>query len=392
MSKEVKPNAEGNVSSVETKSDNISVGELFSRRLAEKTVKVEEKPKAEPKPEPEIEAKEPEPKVESTPEKEEEAPKAEEVPSKNLDLESMSEEELRELAEKLGSRAVARYGELTAKRKQAEERLAALEAQMAQRDAPNPLASDKVEKNPYADLSTIDDLRAKSREVDEAIEWAEDILDSNEHLAYDDVVLVHNGQDITKAKVKQILRDSRKAAKTYLPAQLKEVQASQQREVAEQQMEASARKELSWMEGEDNDTRKQYETLRSSPILQKAVKAVPELKPYMNYMVAHAANSIYGRKSIPSLTNPLPNSTHRRTPQEAWLKPNNQRVGPLRRKRKQEKHLKEQVQPQISHDFGQLNSLNENLSKLLLLWHFPMLTIQLIRVQRYQTAKTSPTF
>jgi hypothetical protein len=34
-----------------------------------------------------------------------------------LDLDDMSEADLRELSEKLGSRAVARFGELTAKRK-----------------------------------------------------------------------------------------------------------------------------------------------------------------------------------------------------------------------------------------------------------------------------------
>ena len=40
-----------------------------------------------------------------------------------LDLDDMSEEDLRELADKLGSRAVARFGELTATRKAAEEKL-----------------------------------------------------------------------------------------------------------------------------------------------------------------------------------------------------------------------------------------------------------------------------
>ena len=39
-----------------------------------------------------------------------------------LDLDDMSEDDLRELADKLGSRAVARFGELTAKRKAAEAR------------------------------------------------------------------------------------------------------------------------------------------------------------------------------------------------------------------------------------------------------------------------------
>ena len=38
-----------------------------------------------------------------------------------VDLDGMSETDLRELSEKLGSRAVKRFGELTARRKQAEE-------------------------------------------------------------------------------------------------------------------------------------------------------------------------------------------------------------------------------------------------------------------------------
>jgi hypothetical protein len=45
-----------------------------------------------------------------------------------LDLDEMSEEDLRELSEKLGSRAVARFGELTAKRKAAEAKLKEMES------------------------------------------------------------------------------------------------------------------------------------------------------------------------------------------------------------------------------------------------------------------------
>jgi hypothetical protein len=56
------------------------------------------------------------------------------VLSKEVDLDSMSEQELRELADKLGSRAVARFGELTAKRKHAEEQLTALRQELAARE------------------------------------------------------------------------------------------------------------------------------------------------------------------------------------------------------------------------------------------------------------------
>ena len=49
----------------------------------------------------------------------------------------MSEEELQELSEKLGSKAVARFGALTAKRKAAEERLAVLEAELKDKKKPS---------------------------------------------------------------------------------------------------------------------------------------------------------------------------------------------------------------------------------------------------------------
>ena len=39
----------------------------------------------------------------------------------------MSESELKEMGQKLGTKAVARFGELTARRKQAEERMQAME-------------------------------------------------------------------------------------------------------------------------------------------------------------------------------------------------------------------------------------------------------------------------
>lgn len=50
-----------------------------------------------------------------------------------LDIDNLSEGELQELAEKLGSRAVARFGEMTARRKAAEERANELESLLQQK-------------------------------------------------------------------------------------------------------------------------------------------------------------------------------------------------------------------------------------------------------------------
>ena len=219
--------------------------------------------------------------------------------SKEIDLESMSEQDLRELAEKLGSRAVARYGELTAKRRQAEEQLNALKQELVKRDTQkDPLETKKIENNPFGDIDTVEKLQAKAKEVDEAIEWAEDILWHNEHLGAEDIVATIDGKDYTKAQVRKVMRDSQKARKDFLPAQLAEVNARQNRVAVKQQFTEAIKTEHNWMQGDDNDVRKRYEILKESPLLKKAMESVPDLEPYMEYMVAHAANSIYGRRPI----------------------------------------------------------------------------------------------
>ena len=119
-------------------------------------------------------APEPEEKKEATSQEGEptEAPKAKEVLSKDID--ELTDEEIAELAQKGKSGLLKRIAELTAKRKLAEEKAAALEAavQQAKQQLPEP----KVENNPYANVSTVDDLQGKLKEVNEVVEWAEDSL------------------------------------------------------------------------------------------------------------------------------------------------------------------------------------------------------------------------
>lgn len=299
------PIAAGEPSAVEK--TNMSVAQFAERRRVALSPKEPEKaPEAketptEPAPKEPEATKAPEEKQSAAAEEAKE-PKAKEVHSKDVDLENMSEAELKELAEKLGSRAVARFGELTAKRKAAEERLVAVEQQLAaisaQRAQVDPLSDGKPKENPYKAIKSLPDLQAKAREVDEVIEWADDVLWNSEHLGVEDVVATVDGRELTKAQVRKALKDAQRARKEHLPAQLAELQASEQRKAVKSQLEQNARKELPWLEGEDNDVRKQFEALKASPVLMKAKEAVPELEPYLEYMVAHASNSIYGRKQI----------------------------------------------------------------------------------------------
>ena len=106
-------------------------------------------------------------------------------------LDEMSDEELRDLSEKLGSRAVARYGELTAKRKAAEEKLADLQKQMSEQKNDILQSKKPVENNPYSNLETVEALQDKAQEVNEIISWAEDVLFESDGYSADDLSLIH---------------------------------------------------------------------------------------------------------------------------------------------------------------------------------------------------------
>ena len=284
---------------------NISVTDFANRRLGEMTPKTEQpEEESEPVADESVEENSEEA-VEETQETEEENSEvdlnSEDVLSQ-IDLDTMSEEELQELSEKLGSKAVARFGALTAKRKAAEERLAALEAEL--NDKKNPIENKKkVENNPFSSLTTIEELQNKSAEVDNIIEWAEDLLFESDGYAADDVITELQGSELTKADVRRSLLQARKASKTFLPDQLRKVEAQIKGTQLEAAFEKRAKDELSWLTGDDNDTRRHYQSTISDPRFKKLKEVVkkeaPEISGQLDYFFAHAANSIYGRKPVP---------------------------------------------------------------------------------------------
>jgi hypothetical protein len=214
-----------------------------------------------------------------------------------LDLDEMSEDDLRELSEKLGSRAVARFGELTAKRKAAEAKIKELETKLSSDD---PLSSDKpLANNPYSSVDTIADLQGKAEEVNQVIEWAEDVLFNADGYGPEDVVTEVEGKELTKKDIRSSLLQARKSRDKFLPAQLKVLQAKENGKQLKEAFDAKASEELKWLKGEDNDTRKNYEAMVSDPRFKKLTEtADPEIGAQLNYIMAHAANSIYGRKIV----------------------------------------------------------------------------------------------
>mgnify|MGYP003663442064 FL=1 len=281
---------------------NISVTDFANRRLGQMTPEPSAEEESEPVVEEETEET-PEEVIEETQEAEEGEPEVESASEdvlSQIDLDNVSEEELRELADKLGSKAVARFGELTARRKSAEEKLAKLEASLQQRD---PLESTKkIENNPFGNLDSIQALQSKAEEIEQIVDWAEDLLFEGADYAADDVITEIEGKEMTKAEVRKSLLQARKAKKTFIPDQLSKIQAKEQAGNMEVAFKERAKEELSWLDGEDNDIRKQYEaTVNDSRFLKmKEIisKEAPDVAGQLDYWFAHAANSIYGRKPL----------------------------------------------------------------------------------------------
>jgi len=301
MSEEITTGVAEPVNETTAKQSNMSMADFVNRRLGQQNEATQEvAPPVEAQEEvaeqPSSEISE---EVLSQPEGAEqtEEPQGSEDVLSQFDLDDMSDDELKELSEKLGSRAVARYGELTAKRKAAEEKLKELQSQLSERD---PLATnDDVDNNPYSNLESLDDLQSKAKEVNQVIEWAEDTLFNADGAGPDDYIAEVEGKELTKAEVRASLLNARKARDRFLPAQLRTLQTVEQANQLEQAFEQKAREELTWMEGEDNDLRKQYEAIIGDERFQKLRESAgPDVRPQLNYLMAHAANSIYGRQPV----------------------------------------------------------------------------------------------
>ena len=213
-------------------------------------------------------------------------------------LDDLSEDELKDLAEKLGSRAVARFGELTAKRKAAEEELDRVKQSLQQ----DPLKQEmeNVKDNPFDDVQDIKSLQEKAKEISDIIEWAEDVLfESDDYSAHDDVTEL-DGKKMTKVEVRSALKNARKSRDLYLPDQLKKVQKAENANTLKRELGAKALKELEWLNKEDDETRKAFFSIAANKDLQSVYKEYPVLGAELPYIIAHGVDNIYARKTVPS--------------------------------------------------------------------------------------------
>jgi hypothetical protein len=247
---------------------------------------------------------------------------AEENVLSNMDLDNMSDAELQEISQKLGSRAVARFGQLTARRKAAEEKLQKMEQEITQLKQSNAKKVPVVKDNPLKDITEPKVLREKHDSATQVIDWAQDLLFENEDYGPSDVITTVDGKEMTKSEVRKALKRSQDIITKYVPAQVAELKKRTDRQVQTQQFQRKVMTEFDWVKDPKNPATQRYKKMLSDKRLQGIDKTNPELASQMPYILAHAANSLYNRTPVepgktPPLTPPKSTSSAARAEQKA---------------------------------------------------------------------------
>ena len=263
-------------SSVTPEEGNLSMAEYAANLL--KAQSEEEQPES---PEEELEpsdlaeeSEEPE-ETQSTEEPEEsdqtEAAEPNTVLSKfNIDLDSLSEEETKELAKSLSLSAVKRFGDLTAQKKALAQENAELQAQAQAKPEPVNESPSFMKDNA---LHNVNDVQALTKEVENLttlIEWAEEGLENE--VEYDDAgneyVAKDGDKTYTKADLRRIRANARKVLRKDAPARQKWIEERTQ-------SDQHAIQTFDFLSDGESEDYKLFMQVKSNPLYQPLVEHLP---------------------------------------------------------------------------------------------------------------------
>lgn len=262
-------------------SDNLS-GDAFAQLLIGASEGTEDQP--------EVEETEEETEIEEVEETESDEVEDEETEAEgvDLDLDNLTPEQVQEVAKKLRSKALSRYGDLTSQIKELKATVEQLRTQPA-----DPLKTTrKVESPRIAAISTVEDLQAEREQAEAVEEWAQGILDENGASDPSDIVTEFKGKEYTKTQIRQMRDTARAALKRDIPARLAELQTVGELERQREWYDAQAAEIIPEIADEKSPVSATHKALLGDPNLQKAFKLVPEVGAYGSFILAHAARSI----------------------------------------------------------------------------------------------------
>ena len=282
----VSESSENSVDSLTQSEGNLTMAELASNlmksRQAEETETADEEPESveETTEEEETEAQSAEESDESDEESDEPPVDPSDVLSKyNIDLDSLSEEDAKNLAKQLNASAIKRFGKLTAQKKALLAENQELQQQVEQ--APVPAESPAFLKDNA--LHNITDVNALNKEVENLntlIEWADEGMENE--VEYDDAgneFVVKDGEKTyTKSDLRRIKANAKKILRKDAPARqawIKERQQSDQQAV----------QTFEFLSNGESDDYKMFMQVKQSPLYKPLVDHLPNSNFALGLMV-----------------------------------------------------------------------------------------------------------
>jgi hypothetical protein len=199
----------------------------------------------------------------------------------NIDLDSLSEEESRELAKSLNASAIKRFGRLTAQKKALLAENAELQAQAQQ--AQQTQSSEVPEFLKDNALHQISDIQALTKEVEQMqtlIEWADEGLDNE--VQYDDngneFVVKDGDKTYTKSDLRLIRANAKKIIRKDAPARQKWIN---ERSQSDQQ----ALQTFQFLGEPESDDYKLFMQVKQSPLYKPMVEYLPNSNFALGLMI-----------------------------------------------------------------------------------------------------------
>ena len=284
----VSESSENSVDSLTSGEGNLTMAELASSLMqkrqsedTETTTEEESEPVAQSTEEEESEDQSAEEPEESDEESTEPPVQPSDVLSKfkDLDLDTLSEEESKELAKHLNASAIKRFGKLTAQKKALLAENQELQQQVEQ--APVPTEQPAFLKDNA--LHNVNDINALSKEVENLntlMEWADEGMENE--IEYDDAgneyVVKDGDKTYTKADLKRIKANAKKILRKDAPARQKWIQERQQSD----QQAVQTFEFLSDGESEDYQL---FMQVKQSPLYKPLVDHLPNSNFALGLMV-----------------------------------------------------------------------------------------------------------
>ena len=294
-------------SSVTPEEGNLSMAEYAANLLkAQSEEEQPESPEEELEPSEEAEESEEPEETQSTEEPEEpeesESTEPNTVLSKfNIDLDSLSEEETKELAKKLSLSAVKRFGDLTAQKKALAAENAELQAQAQAKPEPANTESPSFLKDNA--LHNVNDVQALGKEVENLttlIEWAEEGLENEAE--YDDngdeYVAKDGDKTYSKADLRRIRANARKVLRKDAPARQKWIEERTQ-------SDQHAIQTFDFLSDGESEDYKLFMQAKSNPLYRPLVEHLPNGNFALGLMI-EGMKSVQARQVNASKPKPKP--------------------------------------------------------------------------------------